>query len=402
MRDKTYVLLLLVLLLPAGCSWFNDDEEEEIRLPTPLTVIDQELEMRRLWERKIGRGAEDKAIKLVPAVSGSRVFAAAADGVVVAVDSANGREFWKVNIEDFYSSTEQKISFSDSTDTITGGVGVGEDLVLVGSAAGEVVAMNQSDGTLAWRAKTTSEVLSPPQANGQLVVAQSIDGRVAGFDALDGERKWLYSTSVPSLTLRGTSTPLLPSDAVIVGFANGRIAVLDRERGLPMLESRVANAQGSSDLERLVDIDGLMVREGSVLYAASYQGNLAAIDLLERGSVRWLKPTSSVVGLGTGFGNVYLATSDSQLLAFDADAAGREVWQSEALLYRDITTPVTVSSYIAVGDFEGYLHLLAQSDGRFVSRRRLDSDGLSSSAVVDGSRLYVMGNSGRLTALDLR
>jgi outer membrane protein assembly factor BamB len=72
------------------------------------------------------------------------------------------------------------------------------------------------------------------------------------------------------------------------------------------------------------------------------------------------------------------------------------------LLYRDITAPVAVSSYVAVGDFEGYLHLIAQSDGRFVGREKLDSSGLTAPVIVDGSRIYVITNSGRLLALEVR
>ncbi|HJP52164.1 MAG: outer membrane protein assembly factor BamB [Pseudomonadales bacterium] len=399
---RNLVCLVALTLVVSGCSifnWFGDDEEET-RVPNDLQAISEEIQLDRLWSVNVGRGAEDKAIKLVPGLSGSRVFAAAADGSVKAMDSGSGREIWKINIESLYTKQERKIAFSDSTDTITGGVGVGEDLVLVGSAAGEVVALNQSDGTLAWKSRTTSEVLAPPQATGQMVVAQTIDGKVAGFDALDGERRWLYSTSVPSLTLRGTSTPII-GDLVVVGFANGRISALDKSRGLAVVDRRIAAAKGKSDLERLVDIDGLMVLEGTQLYAASYQGNLVALDLSQRGRIRWAQEASSAVGLGSGFGNVYLAGEDSGLEAIDGDN-GREVWQTDALLYRDITTPVAVGSYVAVGDFEGYLHLIAQSDGRFVGRRVIDKKGINSPAVVDGRRIYIMGNSGRLSALEIR
>ena len=399
MKAKFLVVLLLPFLL-VGCSWFDSDEEE-VREPATLTDIEAEVGLVRLWDVKIGKGASDKAIQLVPGFSGSRIFAAAADGTVKAFESGTGREIWRVNIEEFYDSEERRNAFTKSADTITGGVGVGQDLVLVGSSAGEVVAMNQSDGSLAWRARTTSEVLAPPQALGQLVVAQSIDGKVAGFDALDGERKWLYSTSIPSLTLRGTCTPLL-SDGVVAGFANGRVAVLDKERGLPVVDQRVAAAQGQSDLERLIDIDGLIARSDNMIYAASYQGNIAAIDLAQNGRVVWAKPASTVTGVTLGFGNVYMASADSEIFAFDANANGKENWKNEALLYRDVTAAVPVSSYLAVGDFKGYLHLLAQSDGRFVARTKVDGDGLRSPAVVDGSRIYIVGNSGRLSALELR
>ncbi len=400
MRVKPYLGLLLLTLFLAGCSWFSD-EDEIVREPAVLLPIKEEVQLQKLWDTRIGRGADDKEIKLVPAFTGSRVFAASADGTVKALDSGTGRQIWQLNIKDFYSDEEARNSFSDSTDTITGGVGVGVDLVIVGSGAGEIVAMNQSDGTLAWRAKTTSEVLAPPQARDRLVVAQSIDGRVAGFDALDGQRRWLYSATIPSLTLRGTSTPLL-MDGVMAGFANGRVVVLDKERGLPVIDQRIAASQGKSDLERLIDIDGLMVRDGNILYVASYQGNLAAVDLANNGRIRWMKPASTSVGLGFGFGNVYLSTEDSEIMAYDVNAGGKEVWANIDLLYRDITAPTPVSSYVAIGDFEGYLHLVAQSDGRFVARRKIDSAGIRAPIVADGARMYVMGNSGHLTALELR
>jgi outer membrane protein assembly factor BamB len=144
-----------------------------------------------------------------------------------------------------------------------------------------------------------------------------------------------------------------------------------------------------------------MIQEASRLFVASYQGNLVSIDLSQNGRITWAKETSSVVGLGSGFGNVYLANEDSIINAYAMDQ-GSDVWETEALLYRNITTPVAVSSYVVTGDFDGYLHLIAQSDGRFVGRKVIDKSGFSSSPVVDGTRIYVMGNGGQLTALEIR
>ena len=81
---------------------------------------------------------------------------------------------------------------------------------------------------------------------------------------------------------------------------------------------------------------------------------------------------------------------------------GRIQWQIDALMHRDLTNPVAVGSYLAVGDFEGYVHLIAQSDGRFVGRQRVDAKGLYTPVVADGNRLFVMGNSGRLSAFEIQ
>ena len=389
---------LLLLLALGGCSIFGGDKAE-VAKPAELRSISAEIELASVWNRRIGSRAFDRASALVPAVSGGRVFAASADGNILALEPG-GRVIWEVNVRDFYTSEERQNAFAKKTDAITGGVGAGGDLVVVGTSAGELVAVNQSDGSLAWRSETTSEVLAPPGVDRDLVVAQSIDGKVAAFDSLDGTRRWIYSTSVPPLTLRGTTAPILTPEIVVTGFANGRIVAMDRVRGLAGVDQRIAVAQGKSDLERLVDVDGLMVLEGARLFAASYQGSVSAIDLTN-GRPIWRQESSSSAGLGTGFGNVYVSHSDGRVLAFD-QGDGDEVWVNDQLLNRELTAPSTVSSYIVVGDLEGYLHLIAQSDGRFVGRRKVDSSAIISPSVVDGSRVYLMTTGGELLAFELR
>jgi outer membrane protein assembly factor BamB len=390
----------MALLVLGGCSWFESDKET--RVPVNLLSIDSEVSLVNRWSVSIGGDLKDKAVKLVPVVDGARIYAAAADGQVAAVDTVTGEIIWKQSIVELYDKEERAIAFTGDQDAIISGVGLGSDLVLVGSAAGEIIALNQADGTLAWRAKTTSEVLSAPVVSKNLVFAQSIDGKVAAYDAQTGDRKWIYSTSNPSLTVRGTSNLIVEKDFLIAGFANGRVVMLDQERGLVGFEQRVAVARGQSDLERLIDIDGQMLLLGPLLYAVSYQGSLVAIDLSANGRIRWSKDASSLAGLGEGFGNIYVAYEDGRLEAVAADDNHHELWVTGDLLYRDITTPVTVSSYVAVGDFEGYLHLLAQTDGRFVGREKIDGAGLSAPVVADGNRLYIITNSGRLMAFEVR
>ena len=399
-RQMRLLVWFLALSAMSGCSWFGgDDEPEEIK-PNPLPGINEEVRLEVLWNRKIGGGSGDRAIRLRPAILGGRVFAASADGNIKALTTDKGRIIWEAEVKDFYTKEELSFGFSKGLDVITGGVGVGGDLVVVGTGSGEILALNQSDGSLAWKSRVASEVLSQPQIDDDLVVVQSIDGKVAAYDAIDGSRKWVYTTNIPSLTLRGTATPIISDDVILVGFSSGRGTLLERETGVPGLDQRVGVAQGDSDLERLVDIDGVMAMENGRLYAASFQGRIIGIDIAT-GRILWSEEASTVSGVGTGFGNVYLASSDSQISAYNADN-GREVWRVDALLHRDITAPVAMGSYLAFTDFEGYLHLMAQSDGRFVGRRKIDGSGVRSGVVAEGGRLYAMGNKGSLFVLDIR
>jgi outer membrane protein assembly factor BamB len=61
-----------------------------------------------------------------------------------------------------------------------------------------------------------------------------------------------------------------------------------------------------------------------------------------------------------------------------------------------------VSSYLAVEDYEGYLHLLSQVDGEFLARIRPDSSGARADMLSDGTVLYVYTNGGKLIAYDIK
>jgi outer membrane protein assembly factor BamB len=399
-RQIRFLVWYLALLVMSGCSWFGGDDEPQEVKPNPLPRFNEEVRLEVLWNQKIGGGSGDRAIRIRPAITGGRVFAASADGKIKALTENTGRIIWEAEIKDFYTKEEVAFGFSKGLDAIIGGVGAGGDLVVVGTGSGEILALNQSDGSLAWKSRVASEVLSQPQIDDDVVVVQSIDGKVSAYDAIDGSRKWIYTTNIPSLTLRGTATPIISGDVILVGFSNGRVTLLEKETGFSGLDRRVGVAQGGSDLERLVDIDGAMAMENGRLYAASFQGRIMSIDIAT-GRTLWSEEASSVSGVGTGFGNVYLASSDSQISAYNADN-GREVWRVDALLHRDITAPVAIGSYLAFTDLEGYLHLVAQSDGRFVGRRKIDGSGVRSGVVAEGGRLYVMGNKGSLFVLEIR
>jgi outer membrane protein assembly factor BamB len=393
-RVLVYVLLPLVL---SGCSWFGDDDEPEEIKPNPLPSINKEVDLDVVWSRKIGNGADDRAIRLRPVIVGGRVFAAAADGQVKAMTTDTGRVIWETQIRKLYSQAELAQAFPEDIDTITGGVGADDDLVLVGTASGEVLALHQSDGSLAWKTRVSSEVLAAPQIADDTVIVQTIDGKVAAYDAVDGNRRWIYETSAPSLTLRGTATPIVVDEVVVAAFATGRVAFLDRNSGLAGYDQRVAISQGTSDLERLVDIDGAMQVDDGKLYLASFQGRVVAIDL-QSGRMLWAEEASSIAGVGSGFGNAYLVRADGQITAYNANN-GREIWNVDALLHRELTAPTAVGSYLAITDLDGYVHLLAQSDGRFVGRRKVDT--VKAGLVSSGGRLFAMGDGGSLTVLEI-
>jgi outer membrane protein assembly factor BamB len=370
----------------AGCStisgWFDSDDEDPTA-PVDLVKIEQTVKIKKLWSAGIGDGQGDGLYRLQPVISRDVIYAASAEGLVRAFERAKGKSLWKVDLDT----------------PLSGGVGVYENALLLGSSEGFVLKLDASSGELLWSTRLRGEVLSPPQANGKVVVAQTYDGKLQGLDFHTGEILWTYDSNVPVLTVRGTSVPILNNGVVYAGFANGRVLAFNAQTGAIGWEVRVAISQGRSEIERIVDVDGTMQLAGKELYAASYQGRVVAIDVAS-GRKLWQQDVSSFSGVSQGFGNIYVADEDGTLTAYLRNGQGVR-WTQTALGYRELSRPTPVSSYVAVGDFEGYVHLLSQVDGEFVGRVKVDGDGVRADMLSDGNILYVFGNSGKLAVYEI-
>jgi outer membrane protein assembly factor BamB len=364
----------------AGCG---SSSKKELP-PADLPDFEAELTLRKEWSRSIGDGQGDLFNRLTPAVDGERIFAADADGLVQAMDRLTGKVLWK-----------KKLKLP-----VSGGVGAGHGLVLVGTLKGEVIALDAESGEQRWQAKATSEVLSAPATNGDVVVVQTQDDRLIGLDAATGAQRWIHESSPAVLTLRGTGAPLLTNDLAIAGLSNGKVIAVDARRGLPVWEQRVAVPQGRSELERIIDIDGGLLLSGSTVYVVSYQGRLAALDL-NSGRVLWQREASSSVGVAQGFGSVYISLANGTVEGID-ERSTTALWSNDQLARRQLSAPEVFSSYVALGDYEGYLHLVSQVDGRFVARTRVGSDGLRARPIAVGGWLYVYGDGGKLMALTIK
>lgn len=379
MRWKNAAVLALAVMA-VGCS---SNSKKELP-PAELPDIQEEVRLDAQWSRSIGDGQGELYNLLTPAADGERLFAASADGEVVAMDRLTGDTFWEVELDL----------------PISGGVGAGYGLVLVGTLKGEVIALDASSGEEKWRARVTSEVLSAPATNGDVVVVQTQDDRLIAFDASTGAQRWIYENSPAVLTLRGTSSPVMTNRLVMAGLSTGKVLALDANRGIPVWEQRVAIPQGRSELERVVDIDGNLLLSGGTLYVVTYQGKVAAIDV-DSGRPLWDRDSSSYSGLAQGFGSVYVSQSAGAVEGVD-ERSNSALWNNDALARRQLSAPEVFSSYVAVGDFEGYLHLLSQVDGHFVGREKIDGDGVRARPLVIGDWIYVYGNSGKLVGLTIR
>ena len=372
---------MAALLLLNGCSWiksWGDDDDPDA--PAELVEFDPTLKVGKVWSADIGKGLDKAGRQIRPAYSSGVLYAADYKGLLMALDADSGRKRWEIKTE---------LPF-------TGGPGVSDNLLLMGTENGEVFAFDASTGTQLWSATVTSEVLAAPAESDGVVVVRCIDGRVFGLDVDTGQRIWVYDHNVPLLTLRGNAPLLLRAGVVFVGYDGGQVVALNLEDGTLMWEQTLVTTEGRTELERLSDIDGQLVFIASDLLVSSYKSRLASLAA-DSGRLLWFKDISSATGVSVNRVNLTLSDKDGNVWLLDR-RNGAETWKHDQLQRRGLTRPVFYGSFIVVGDEEGYLHWINVNDGRFAAREKIGGKGFSGPPLVVGSTLYVMTKKGSLTA----
>ena len=377
-----YLSLGVAFLALSSCGLFGDKEDEELE-PKELVKIEDKIKIKRLWSHKVGGDSEFLLTGLRPASDGSRIYAASQDGKVVAFDPESGKTQWKTNLEIELSS----------------GPAVGEGSVSVATKDGFVVLMDASTGAEQWRTYIGGETLSNAVIEDDLVIVQTIDNRLVALTRFEGKQRWELEQTLPILTLRGASSPILVGSTIISGFDNGRLLAVDIDTGDIEWDSMLAVPTGRSDLDRLADIDGAIAVVGQDIYAAGYNGRVASIAA-ESGQVLWSKEISSYVGMAADWNSVYTSRDDGEVIALGR-MNGVEAWRNDALLRRLPTLPVPFYTTVVVGDFEGYLHFLSNIDGQIIGRVRLSGAAITSAPVVVGNRLFVQSDDGSVAAYEL-
>ncbi len=397
-----------VLLLLSGCTtisnWFADDEEVEIRTLNPLQ---NQIEPRVLWDVSIGDGTEEFFSNLKPAYDYGKIFAADRAGRIYALNPDDGKRIWQQDISQ--RSKDRRFTnlyglFAGRVPAkISGGLTVAYNSVFFGTENGEVLALNEADGSLKWRTSIIGEVLAPPATDEGIVVVNTVAGLLIALDAETGEIKWQNENDVPALSLRGISGPAASNGGAIVGTASGRLVVNIIDSGLTAWEQQIAKPTGATELDRIVDIDSTPLVFLGNIYAVSYGGSLASVEI-RTGQVVWNREYAAYRDLTLEGNRLFVSDINSNLYAVDR-RNGVELWSNSELRKRELTSAVPTRAYVAAGDKWGYLHFFNQSDGEYVARVRIGDDdedeGIFSAPVSFEDKLLVQRRDGDLFLLQI-
>ncbi|WP_198330072.1 outer membrane protein assembly factor BamB [Psychrobacter cibarius] len=356
-----------------------NDPVKLVQIAEPISVL------QPVFSTDIGnkKASKKDPLDLQVGYVNGQIVTASRGGDLTGFNSA-GERLWSINVGE----------------QITGGVALDalSQTAIISTRGGQVMAFDSVTGAKRWQKQLSGSVLTPALITNNRVILSANDGFLHGLSLQTGQSVWQFATQVPAISVRGSAAPtLLDSKTALLATADGRLHAVTTDSGLPQWSRRVGVGTGSSEVERMSDVDGTPIVDKNQLFAISYSGQLLGIDLASR-QVMFVNELASLKSLAVNNQQVIGTSLEGKVVAYNR-SNGEVLWESEELAYRHLTNPVMIGNYIAVGDFDGMVHLFDPASGKIVSR--VQTKGALSSLQVQGSRLMTQSTSGQVAIWQL-
>ena len=369
LRLSALLPVLAMTVVLAACSSSNKKPE-----PAPLAPVTALVSAKQVWSLQIGATAP----LVEPVVAGATVVFANAAGGLFAIDAQTGRESWR----------------ADLGSTLAAGVGFDGETAAVVTKDNDLIAL--SAGRELWRVRLAARVFTAPLVAGQRVFVLSGDRSVLAFDGKTGARLWSQSArGADALVLQQAGVLIAVGDTLVTGVS-GRLAGLNPNNGSVRWDAAIANPRGVNEIERLVDLVGRVGRVGDQICARAFQSAVGCVDA-GRGALAWTKTANGAVGVHADAGQVYGSEANGRVVAWKR-SSGDVAWSTDRLLHRGLTAPLAAGRSIAVGDSQGYVHLLSREDGSMLNRLSTDGSPIVAAPLLAGNTMIAVTRNGGVYA----
>jgi outer membrane protein assembly factor BamB len=322
-----------------------------------------------------------------------RVVIGSRAGNVVAVDPAQGHIDWATTVS---GGIDSEARFDPV-----------RDQVYVGADDGSFYALDAQRGSMRWSYRGKGAIERGAEfgdggaASGLVYVATAAD-RVFALEAATGKWRWQYERETPEgFTIHGHAGPRLRDGALLTGFADGYVVSLAAGTGEVQWARSLAAAS-----DQFVDVDSTPTigssgpkKNGDVIYASSYSGGLYSLEARD-GSVRWRLPIEGVGAVTQDDDRLYFAAPRQGLHATDRE--GHVVWRQGLTAAGDLTRPVVLGGYLVFSGSRAGVFIVDRATGELLELFN-PGQGVCAAPTIDlgARRLYVLSNGGSLYALDL-
>jgi outer membrane protein assembly factor BamB len=285
-----------------------------------------------------------------------------------------------------------------------GGVSYDSDRVYITTGYGEVAALNAANGEQIWKTQPAGPLRGSPTIAFNAIYVMTQDNQIHALNAADGKPLWSESGSVEQAGVFGVAAPAAGRGTVIAGYSSGELVAYRYENGRTLWSDALARTSISTEVGSLTDVDADPIIDRGRVYALGQGGRMAAYELVT-GQRIWELNLAGISTPAVAGDWVFTMTDHSELLAI-ARNSGKVRWLTQLRRYRKEEKrkdpifwvgPVLAGNRLWMANSQGQLAYADPAEGAVTQFTKLDH-GVSLAPVVANQTLYVLDDSGKITA----
>lgn len=344
------------------------------------------------WKVSIGRGSGRKSVLLAEPV-GERgvIYTIDSAGAVQAVSAASGKTVWREN------ATERKAA--RRIGSVGSGLALADGRLFAALGTGEVVAMDSGNGAELWRVDLKSPVRSAPTVYGGRLFVVTADNRLTALAQDDGRTLWQHYAFLENVSLLGKAAPAIDEGVGVAAFASGDVIAFRPENGSILWTESLGTARLADAGAEINDIRARPVIDGDRVFVVSSGGLLSALDL-KTGSVIWEREIGGINQPWLAGDVLYAVSSYQELVALES-ATGKILWVNRLARWRDPekkkdklmwTGPVMAGNRLILTNSDGKAIAVAPQTGTIIGWDDIDETGTLPPIVLNDTLFFVTEN----------
>ncbi len=304
-----------------------------------------------LWEYKIKGLGFDAG----PIVAKSNVYAADADGNVIALKLGSGDELWK---KKFDASFLASPAYDDG-------------VLYIGDTDGKLHALDALSGEEKWEYDTKREIDAGANFYGDNVLVTSQSGNLFAISKKDGQLQWQYETGDQL-----QCGPSLAGKLTFLGGCDQHLHIVDVETGKAVVDKIPIEAPTGST----------PCVVGSLVLVPTYKGQIWAFET-PTNKLAWKFEDSKLASefknsVASSQGIVVAVTGSRKVLGLDVET-GKLLW-NRSLERRTDNSPIIAGNHVIVAGSDGKVHRFELKSGDELPVIELKGSFMGSPAVADG------------------
>ena len=349
---------------------------------------------RRIWSAQVAGSSNKRRLAASPVIGDGRLYVMDTSGVVSAFNADTGAKIWSRNFD----------VGGDTAAIFGGGVSYDSGNVYVTTGIGEVAALGAADGAEKWKVRPAGPLRGAPTIGFNAVYVMTQDNQIVALNAADGKQLWNESASVSQSGVFGVAAPAAGQGTVVAGYSSGELVAYRYENGRQLWSDALARTSISTEVGSLTDVDADPIIDRGRVFALGQGGRMAAYELVT-GQRIWELNLAGISTPAVAGEWVFTLTDRGQLLAI-ARGTGKVRWLNQLQRYRNEEKrkgavfwvgPVLAGNRLWVANSRGQLAYADPAEGTLTQYGEFN-EAISLAPVVANQTLYVLDDSGRITA----